>query len=115
VTYPLIYIAILLTLMAAADLVFAAHSEWSSRRRMVARAALVLLFVSEGAGLSAFSLTNFDPAPIALIIAGAMILSLILTQYTTGLFRWSASLAGVVLILWWVPILAILTSSPGFR
>src|SRR5215475_4031865 len=101
--------------MAAADLVFAAHIEWSSRCRMIARAALVLLFVSEGAGLSVFSLTNFNPAPIALVIAGAMILSLILTQYTTGLCRWSASIAGIDLILWWAPILAILTSSPGFR
>jgi len=112
--FLLVFIAILLTLIAATDLVLTAHTDWASRRRMAAGAALILLFVSEITDLSVFSITNFNAGSIVLILAGHT-LGLILTQYTTGLFRWSATIAGIVLILWWKPTLGILTSSQGLQ
>ena len=109
-TYPLV-IPILLTLLAAARLVLMPRNAWPSRRRVVARVLLILLVATESAG---FVGLGERAGTIPVILAGA-IASLILAQFTAGLFRWITSLAAIALILWWIPILAILTAGPGFR
>jgi hypothetical protein len=115
VTYALILVAILLTLVAAALLVFMPRNAWPSHRKGFARAVVILLFATEGAGLAGLGQLALSAGTVAVIIAAASIVTLILAQFTAGLFRWITSLAAIALILWWIPILAILTAGPGFR
>jgi hypothetical protein len=113
VTYPLIFPAILLTLLAAAYLVFRPRS--TGPHRMTARVVLILLFASEGVGLGGLWQLAFSAGTVALLVAAMTVSSLILAQSTGGAFRWITTLAAIALILWWAPILAILTSGQFLR
>ena len=112
-TYPLLFLAILLTLLAAAYLVFRPRS--TGPHRMTARAVLILLFASEGVGLGGFWQPAFSAGTVALLVAVMTVSSLILAQFTGGAFRWITTLASIDLILWWAPIFAILTSGQFVR
>ena len=111
VTYSLLLIPILLTLLAAAQLVFMTRNAWPPHRRAVAGAVLISLFATEGAGFAGLG----DSAGTIAIIIAAAIVSLTLAQFTAGLFRWITSLTAIALMLWWIFILAFLTAGPGFR
>ena len=85
---------------------------WPSSRRAIARVVLLLLFANEAIGFWQPALSG---GTLATIITAATVLTLVLAQFTPGVFRWITTLAAITLIVWWVPILAILTSGQFAR
>src|SRR5262249_44761470 len=107
----LILIPILLTLLAAAQLVFMTRNAGPPHRRAVAWAVLISLFATEGAGFTGLG----DSAGTIAVIIAAATEGLSLAQFTAGFFRWITSLTAIALMLWWIFVLSLLTAGPGFR
>jgi len=107
-------LSVVLTLVAAGDLVFR-RNDGSSKG--LARVAIVLLLSAYAFAIAPFGIgvANSHPAATLLIAFAAAFISLLAALFTRGWFRLFAACAAVSLLVLIVPVLAFVGSGQGVR
>ena len=107
-------VAVLLTLAAAAELVFGSR-DWPPREKRFARVAILLLFVAEAGPAIMVGTTsafiNQHPAVVAAVAMCCAAAGCVAALFTTDRFRWFAAIGGIACVVGLLPILGIFSAN----